>query len=58
VEGAESTSWTRTLRALEALEHAADPAARQLLADLAAGPPEARLTREARAAVERLRSRP
>src|SRR5262249_51174665 len=50
LEGAGSTSWTRTLRALEALEHAAGPEARQLLTDLAAGDPEARLTREAKAA--------
>jgi RNA polymerase sigma factor (sigma-70 family) len=44
----------RSLRAVEILEAAATPAARQLLADLARGAPEARLTREAAAAERRL----
>jgi hypothetical protein len=45
----------RTLRALEVLEHAGTAEAKTLLAELAKGAPEARLTREARAALERLR---
>jgi dipeptidyl aminopeptidase/acylaminoacyl peptidase len=44
----------RALRALEVLEHHAGPKARRVLETLAAGAPEARLTREARAALERL----
>jgi hypothetical protein len=40
--------------ALEVLEHAGTPEARRLLKDLARGVPEARLTREARAALTRL----
>lgn len=45
----------RMLRVIWALEIAATPAARKLLNDFAEGPPEARLTREANAAIERLR---
>jgi WD40 repeat protein len=44
----------RALRALEALERAGTAEARAVLARLAGGAPEARLTREARAALERL----
>jgi hypothetical protein len=44
----------RLLRALEALEYMSLPEARELLAILARGEPAARLTQEARAAVERL----
>jgi hypothetical protein len=44
----------RGLRAVEALEHAATPETRSLLQALAAGAPHARLTRAARAALERL----
>jgi WD40 repeat protein len=44
----------RTLRAVEALEHAATAEARQLLEELAGGAAEARQTREARAALARL----
>jgi hypothetical protein len=45
----------RDLRALEALERMGTPAARAALKRLAGGPAETRLTREARAALERLR---
>ncbi|HEY8506440.1 MAG TPA: hypothetical protein VIL46_17795, partial [Gemmataceae bacterium] len=44
----------RTLRALEALEHAATREARELLRRMAGGAPEAWPTREAKAALERL----
>jgi hypothetical protein len=47
----------RALRAVEALEKSGASEARQLLAKLAGGTPEARLTREARAALERLSKR-
>jgi hypothetical protein len=44
----------RAVRAVEVLELAGTPEARQALADLAGGAPGARLTRDARAATERL----
>jgi hypothetical protein len=44
----------RALRSVEALERCATPEALQLLAELAAGAPAARLTREARASRDRL----
>jgi WD40 repeat protein len=44
----------RGIRALEVLEHFSTPAACNLLKKLAAGAPQARLTQEAKAAVERL----
>jgi hypothetical protein len=44
----------RLLRALEALELAGTPEAQRLLQKLASGVPDAYLTREAKAAVERL----
>src|SRR5262249_9059558 len=47
----------REPRALEVLEHAGTPEARRLLEDLAQGIAEARLTREARAALTRLNRR-
>ncbi len=47
----------RTLRAIEALEHLATPAAHAFLKDLAAGEPEAALTREAKATLDRLKRR-
>jgi WD40 repeat protein len=43
----------RAIRVVEALEQAGTAAARRLLADLAGGVPEARLTREAKAALQR-----
>ena len=43
----------RQQRSLELLERLGTPAARRLLADLAAGAPEASLTLEARAALRR-----
>jgi WD40 repeat protein len=46
----------RGLRAVEALERAGTPEARKVLAVLAGGAPQARLTREAQAALERLPS--
>jgi hypothetical protein len=48
----------RELRAVEVLEHVATPKARKLLETLATGVPEARLTREAVASLQRLDGRP
>jgi hypothetical protein len=47
----------RELRAVEVLEHIATPSARDLLTDLAKGAPGARLTVEAKASLERLKSK-
>jgi WD40 repeat protein len=47
----------RTLRAIEVLERVGDVGARRLLAQLAAGAPEARRTQEAKAALKRLAKR-
>jgi RNA polymerase sigma factor (sigma-70 family) len=52
-----SPELLRSLRALQILEAIADRPARRLLGDLAAGAPSSRLTREARAALERLSHR-
>jgi hypothetical protein len=46
------------LRALEVLEHIGTAEARALLADVAKGVPEARLTQEAKASLARLAKRP
>jgi hypothetical protein len=53
-----SPTQLRIIRAVQVLEQIADAPARKLLEKLAHGSPEARLTREARAAVERLSKRP
>jgi WD40 repeat protein len=47
----------REVRAIEVLEHIATPEARKLLSDLASGMPEARLTQDAKASLERLSGR-
>jgi hypothetical protein len=44
----------RALRATQALEYVGTPAARQVLAALAQGSPQARVTQEAKATLERL----
>jgi hypothetical protein len=46
--------WQRERRALEVLEWVGTPAARDVLAAVAKGTPEARLTREAKACLQRL----
>jgi hypothetical protein len=48
----------RALRASEVLEHNGTPEARQVLETLAQGAPQARLTQEAKASLERLAQRP
>jgi RNA polymerase sigma factor (sigma-70 family) len=55
---ATSGTVVRDLRAVELLESVASPQARQLLQALAGGATGARLTQEARAALERLTQRP
>jgi hypothetical protein len=50
----QSPEQLRFLRAVEVLEKAATPEAREALADLARGGPQARLTREARCPLDRL----
>jgi hypothetical protein len=52
-----SADKLRTLRALEVLELAGTPEARQLLTELAKGLPSAWQTREAQAALDRLQQR-
>jgi WD40 repeat protein len=47
----------RSLRAVEVLEHISTPESRQLLQKLTAGTPDARLTREAKASLERMNRR-
>jgi hypothetical protein len=54
-EQAESSERFRPVRAVEVLEHIGTVEARQLLQTLADGAPEARLTREAKASLRRLR---
>ena len=48
----------RDLRAIEVLERLDTPEARALLEELAKGDPDARLTHDAKASLERLRRRP
>jgi RNA polymerase sigma factor (sigma-70 family) len=55
--GVPAPEWLRLLRAVEALERIDSPEARRLLDSLAGGAEEARLTREAAAAVRRLARR-
>jgi hypothetical protein len=52
-----STETLRSIRAVEVLEHIATPEARHLLQKLAEGALDARLTREAKAALARLEKR-
>jgi dipeptidyl aminopeptidase/acylaminoacyl peptidase len=47
----------RTLRAVEVLEHIGNPEAKKVLETLATGAEDARLTKEARASLERLKKR-
>jgi WD40 repeat protein len=54
----DSVEMIQPLRALEVLEHLATPEAKDLLATLAKGHPDALLTREAKAALERLGAKP
>jgi hypothetical protein len=54
-DSAPSGGRLRALRTIEALELAGTAEARHLLQNLAAGAPEARLTRNAKAALDRLK---
>jgi WD40 repeat protein len=54
LEPSTSPGLLRAIRAVELLEHIRSPAALEVLRNLAKGAPEARLTREAKAAVARL----
>jgi hypothetical protein len=58
LERPDDSSSLQALRSAEVLEHADTTEARRVLAALAAGAPEARLTIAARAALERLARRP
>ncbi|CEF49278.1 unnamed protein product [uncultured bacterium] len=55
---AQSPERLRTLRGLQVLEHSGTPEAKKVLQALAKGAPEARVTREAKATLERLARRP
>jgi hypothetical protein len=57
-EAIPSSEQLRTLRALEVLEHIGSQEARQVLQSLARGAPAARLTQEAKSALDRLARRP
>jgi hypothetical protein len=57
MDPAHSSESLRVLRAIEVLEHIDTPAGRQLLERLAQGAPEARLTQEAQASLQRLTKR-
>ncbi len=56
-DAAYAPAWQRARRALEVLEWVGTPEARELLAAVAKGTPEARLTREAKACLKRLDAR-
>jgi hypothetical protein len=59
LDGPVADPWRlRELRAVEVLEHVGTPDARHVLKTLAAGVPEARMTQEASASLERLARRP
>jgi hypothetical protein len=58
LEPPRSSGRWREVRAVEVLEHIGTPEARQLLQTLSKGTPEARLTQEATASLERLAKRP
>jgi hypothetical protein len=58
VEPSRSPDRLREVRAIEVLEHIGTPEAKQILQTLAEGAPEARLTQEAKASLERLAKRP
>jgi RNA polymerase sigma factor (sigma-70 family) len=58
VERLEGHEWLRKLRALEVLEYVGTLEARQVLEALAQGAPQARLTQEGKASLERLAKRP
>jgi WD40 repeat protein len=57
IDQAQSPARLRAMRAVEVLEGIGTPAARHLLGTLAGGAPAARLTREAKASLERLAKR-
>jgi len=58
LQGLSSPQQLQAYRALEVLEHVGGEEARRLLAKLAEGAPEARLTREAKSSLQRLSRRP
>ncbi|MBY0524211.1 MAG: WD40 repeat domain-containing protein [Gemmataceae bacterium] len=58
LEQAPSGDWLRALRAIAVLEYSGTVEARQALAAIAQGAPEARITQEAKAALQRLTRRP
>jgi WD40 repeat protein len=57
IDPAQSGDAVRGVRAVELLEYVGTPEAKKLLAELAKGAPQARLTEEAKAALERLNKR-
>lgn len=57
LDAARAPALLRAVRAVEVLEYIGSPQARQVLARLAKGAPEARLTLEAKASLERLAKR-
>ncbi len=57
LDPAKNAAMLRTLRAVEALERAGNPEAQEVLRTWAGGAPDARLTREAKASLDRLARR-